>query len=309
MTNIIHPQRVSRRRSIITLPAVFLLLLIPSLRPVSGQSALARGIELFEAGSYKEAVEWLERAVEEQPGDVTAHRRLFEAYNHYGQTVGPVKAISLARKMRQELEIIIELDPASVDERRALIQFHYFLPGLLGGDKEHALELVEELRRIDPREGTLAIVEIHTEDEDYADAIRECETFLRAVPGDTRIRQELGRVYHAQERWEDAFGLFEEIIAEDPRDPYTCYLVGRSAAVSGRNLERGVVCLRSFLEHRDEAEDPDDIPSAADAHWRLGMICEHQNDLAAARAEYETALRLDPDHREAKAALRDLREP
>ena len=47
-------------------------------------------------------------------------------------------------------------------------------------------------------------------------------------------------------------------------------------------------------------------PSHGAAHWRLGQIREQRKDVAGARREYETALRLDPSLRAAREALRKL---
>ncbi len=287
--------------------SVSLLLLALPLSSLSGQTALARGIACHEAGEYREAIQWLEEAIEENPGDVEGHRRLVEAYNLYGQEVGPVRAMSIARKMMREFETIIELDPASIEERRALIDFYYFLPGLMGGDKERAFELIEQLQGINPLAGTLALVEIRIEDEEYDEALAECRRYLTDHPGEIRIRVAIGRIHHARELWEDAFRLYEEIIAEAPSDLFAYYQLGRTAAVSGRNLERGTDYLDYFLDHLDDAMESDDLPSAADAHWRLGMISEHRGDIEAARDSYETALRLDPHHPFARKALRKLR--
>jgi len=48
------------------------------------------------------------------------------------------------------------------------------------------------------------------------------------------------------------------------------------------------------------------FPSHAAAHWRLGIIFEHKQDIDSAKNEYETALKLDPDYKLAKEALEKL---
>ncbi len=54
-------------------------------------------------------------------------------------------------------------------------------------------------------------------------------------------------------------------------------------------------------------EPSEDEPSLAWAHTRLGMLYEKKRDFIAAQSEYETALALEPDHKEAKKALKKVK--
>ncbi|MFC1530028.1 tetratricopeptide repeat protein, partial [Gemmatimonadota bacterium] len=182
---------------------------------------------------------------------------------------------------------------------------YYFLPGLFGGDKDRAFELIEEQKRIDPREGACTMAELQIEIGNDDEAMRECQGYLRTSPGDITMRNQLGRVYHAMDRWEEAFTIFEEVIRDAPEDLHAYYLIGRSAGSSGLNLERGIECLEFYIDHA--GVDEEELPGHADAHWRMGVICEKEGNVGVARAEYEKALELDPDHPYAKSALRQLR--
>ena len=48
-------------------------------------------------------------------------------------------------------------------------------------------------------------------------------------------------------------------------------------------------------------------PSHAAVHWRLGNIAERRRETAAARTAYETALKLDPNFKQAAASLAKLK--
>jgi len=291
------------------LPVVLLTAAVLLTGPVRAfaQDPRTEGTACLEAGKYREAVDYFEEAVAAAPDEVEIHRQLIEAYLRYGQEVGPVRGMGIARKLMREYETVIALDSEAIGERQDLIQLAHFLPGLMGGDKERARELIAELSQLDPRLGTLALTGIQIEEGEYDQALRECRHFLQEHPGDIRIREEIGRIHHAREQWDEAFALFEEIITEAPEDLYARYLIGRSAAVSGQRLERGLACLDYFLDHRTDTAGDDDLPSAADAWWRSGMIHEHSDRTEAARTAYETALELDPHHPFAARALRKLR--
>jgi tetratricopeptide (TPR) repeat protein len=330
-----------RLNTIFLFGVALLLLLVPAADPVLAQGGLEQGIKAFENGQFeeaenllrsmveadednhaalyylgrtclalqqkKEAVELLEKAVELDPGEVTYHKWLARAYNSYAMQLGQIRALimGLTKKIIREFETIIELDPGAASERMNLVMIYYFLPGLFGGDKDRTFELIDEQKRIDPREGAYTMAELQIEIGNDDEALQECQSYLRTSPGDIRMRNQLGRVYHAMERWDDAFGIFEEVIKDAPEDLYAYYLIGRSAGSSGLNLERGTKCLEFFIGHT--GVDEEGLPSHADAHWRVGLIREKQGETGAARTEYEKALELDPDHPYAKSALKRVR--
>ena len=86
-------------------------------------------------------------------------------------------------------------------------------------------------------------------------------------------------------------------VAYDPRET-----LGRAAAISGKNLDRGIECLQRFLDD----EPAHDVPAHTFAHWRMGMLFEHKGDEGRARRAYESALELDPDNGRASKALKKL---
>jgi hypothetical protein len=85
--------------------------------------------------------------------------------------------------------------------------------------------------------------------------------------------------------------------------PIVRYAIGRAAAESSEQLDRGEAALRKYLEHTPKPNEP----SLAATHWRLGMIAEHRGDKAAARQAYEAAARADPNFRQAREALARLK--
>ena len=64
------------------------------------------------------------------------------------------------------------------------------------------------------------------------------------------------------------------------------------------------MALTLYLDHH---VDPSDTVFPPSAHWRLGMLYEHKGDTEQARGSYEKALQLNPDHEEARKALKKLK--
>ena len=106
---------------------------------------------------------------------------------------------------------------------------------------------------------------------------------------------------------EGRLGVLERlarIVQVDPTNLLARYQIGKIGALTGRELDLAQASLEEYLRHPPAENNP----SHAAAHWRLGMIHEHQGERELARAEYETALQLDPTFDQAKAALERLGE-
>ena len=67
-------------------------------------------------------------------------------------------------------------------------------------------------------------------------------------------------------------------------------------------LDQGKAALERYIAG---SPGPDD-PPLANAHYRLGMVLERLGNKAAARVEYQAALRLNPKLDDAKKALNKL---
>ena len=88
-----------------------------------------------------------------------------------------------------------------------------------------------------------------------------------------------------------------------PRDPRVLYYRAVASVMMRQDLEQAERDLESYL-----ADTPrrDDFPPHAAAHDWLGKICEIQGDKGKAIQQYRSALKISPDNRQAKDALRRL---
>lgn len=162
--------------------------------------------------------------------------------------------------------------------------------------------VAERIRAEQPYAGALLLGTAHQEANRLPEAERWFGEASRLAPDSVAPLRGLAFVHGAGQRWDAAFTVGDRMLARDSGDVAALYHVGRMAALSGQRLESGARALRAYLARPRRA----DLPSHAAAHWRLGMIMEASGDFAAARGEYESALRLEPEHADARAALRAL---
>lgn len=221
------------------------------------------------AGNVEKAVEQLEKATELAPTNSRYQLALGGAYGASAGKAGMLSKLGWARKCKAAFEKAVELDPASIDARFSLMEFCRQAPGLIGGGMDKAYEQAAAIQKLDAHRGRTAYASLYVGEKKYA----------------------------------EAFALYDEVLKTSPDDYGTLYQVGRLAAISGQQLERGLAALRRCLTFTDV---PAGQPGPAPVHWRSGMILEKMNDPTGARAAYQAALAVDPKHAQAADALKKL---
>jgi len=257
---------------------------------------------LLAEGDASASVESLRRAVQTSPDTAPFRRWLGEAYIARIDTVSVFSKPRFAKKALAELREAARLDPLDFDTRETLVRYYLEAPGIVGGGDDKALAEANDFARLAAAAGHLLMAQIKTHHQDHEGAIAEYRAGMSSRPDDADLRYGLGMALQGLGRFTEAFLAFEKAIELDPdyMDPY--YQLGRTAIFSDTNLERAIECMQVYLDH----EVPPGSPGHEHAHWRLGMIYQLQGDVGSARREFEAAVKLDPDHDEAKKALKTL---
>jgi Tfp pilus assembly protein PilF len=271
--------------------------------PRHARAAFYVGQIFRQEGEVDRGIEWLERAVRLEPTSSDYHLNLAGAYGEKAQRSNAVRQAMLARRAKSHLDEAVRLNPESLDARMGLVQFYAIAPGVMGGSKAKAREQAEEIQRRNPYRGVFAHGAILEMERNFAVAEARYQAALRQYPDSTALYYRVAFVAASQEQFDRAFETLESLLRRKPTETGALFQIGRASAMSGQRLERGEEALRAYLRNPARPGPP---PAAA--HWRLGMIYEKKGRRDQARAEYQAALRLDPAHREARAALRKLGE-
>jgi tetratricopeptide (TPR) repeat protein len=268
------------------------------------RSLFRQAQDLVRREQYAAAVPLLEKCVAAEPSDSKFHQWLGRALGLQAAQNGIVSGALSVRRVKVELEKAIELDPLNLEARQDLAIMYRAAPGFLGGSKAKAAEQVSFIRRHDPALASQLDGDFLFTDKKYDAALAAYEESARLHPR-PMIQVRISLVYQQKKDWTQAFAALDRALALDGNFPFALYQVGRSAALSGYELERGENCLRTYIAMpvREELENP----SLAAAHFRLGNILEKKGDRAGARSEYETALAIDPKQKLAREALAKLK--
>ena len=311
--------------------AVFSLALLTV--PVQGQS-VEQGIQLFNASKFGEArvallphgerdadaafylgrielegndadkaADWFERAIRMNPKSSVYYDWLGRAYGTQAQHANRFRQPFLARKTKNAWETALSLDPDNLDVRDDLIIFYSRVPGFLGGNKEKAREMALEIMKRNAYRGSIAATSLCAADNDTLCVVRGLQEMMTSYPDSAGVYAGLAVFYANQKQFDKAFAVLDERLRTKPNELRTLYQLGRTAALSGQNLDQGEQALKLVLAN----PTPESGPSPAGLHYRLGMIYEKKGAKELAREEYRTVLQLNPRHQDAQKALAGLK--
>jgi tetratricopeptide (TPR) repeat protein len=236
------------------------------------------------------------------PKNAVYYDWLGRAYGRQAQNASKFRLPFLARKTKNAWDTALALDPDNLDVRDDLITYYTQAPGFVGGSKEKAREMAGEIRKRNAYRGSIAVANLCAADKDNACVERELVNMTTNYPDSSGAVVSLAAFYANQKEYEKAFSLLDQRLRSKPGELPTLFQVGRTAALSGQNLERGESAMKTYLA----SATPPNAPAPANAHYRLGMIYEKKGAKDLAREEYRSALQLNPRLEEAKKALGSL---
>jgi tetratricopeptide (TPR) repeat protein len=249
------------------------------------------------------AVEWFEGAVKLNPKSAVYYDWLGRAYGTQAQRASVFRQPGLARKTKNALDAALALDPDNLDVRDDLITYYAQVPGFLGGSKEKARETLLEIKKRNAYRGSTAAANLCAVEKDIACVERELTGMTTRYPDSAAVYASLAAFYSNQKQFDKAFAVLDERLRTKPTELTTLYAVGRTASISGQNLDQGERALKAYLA----GPTPEAGPAPAHVHYRLGTIYEKKGAKDLAREEYRSALQLNPKHQDAQKALASLK--
>jgi tetratricopeptide (TPR) repeat protein len=307
--------------------------------PNDAQAQLLTARCLDAAGDLDGALALAEKASERDPRNPDGHALLAYINGRRAQSAGVLRQVGLARRIRKEAEAALALDPRHVEAHLILIEFYRQAPGIVGGDKERARKLAEELVAVAPARGYIAqagslwreagsagkVEELYkravaVEPESYQ-ALTTLAGFYasgrakRYAEGEALARQAvrrapdraaaygiLAQAYAAQARFADLDAVLREAETNVSDNPAPLLQAGRAVFQQGSDYARAEALFRKYLSRLPELG----APSPAQTWWRLGLSLEKLGRKGEAIEAIRKALALDPRLEGAKKDLKRL---
>jgi tetratricopeptide (TPR) repeat protein len=242
-------------------------------------------------GHVNVAVNLFEKAAEASPNNSEYFLWLGRALGRKAEKAMFLIAPSLAGKSRDAFERAVEVDPNNLDARDDLLSFYLEAPGFLGGGKEKALALVEQIEASHSCKFHIQRAEIYQKEKSFDRAEQElqkateirpyCLRGYRALSG---LLERRGQMSQAREKLEMTVQLF-------PKSPVAHFALGRFEVETGGNLESARRELELFLEAYISGE-----PFPFEAHYWLAEMFLKLKDPERALEEFQQALKAFPVH-------------
>jgi tetratricopeptide (TPR) repeat protein len=272
--------------------------------PKNGDIQLLLAKSYLELQQHDAAIRSAEKAVELDPQNSVFHEWLGRAYGDKADRAGWFSAISLAKKTRREFQMAVELDDWNFSARQALIEFDCSAPGLVGGGEEKARPHIQKLMELNAAEGYYAAGNCRRQKKDFAAADEGFTKSLESRPKSAELIYDIGDYAMKRGQPERLFSVAEAGERAAPSDPRAKFYRGVALVLIQEKPEEAE---RLFEEYVRRAPKRSGYPSPAWVHVWLGRLYESKDNLAEARGEFESALRLDPRNKIAQEELKKLK--
>jgi len=232
--------------------------------------AIAEIRDALRLGNIDAAVEASEAAVAQLGGSARAWWWAGRAYGQQAMAASLFGKAKWASRTREAFEKAVELDPAHVESRFDLMSYYLMAPSIVGGGRDKAEAQAAAIAGLDASMGKLAQARLAASDDESERAQALVGEALALDPDNRQAR--LMQAASAAERkdWAAVRALWQTQLARTRHHALARYQLGRTAAISGEELDDGLAQLDSFIA---AGEVPEELTMAA-AYWRRGQILD-----------------------------------
>jgi pimeloyl-ACP methyl ester carboxylesterase/cytochrome c-type biogenesis protein CcmH/NrfG len=273
--------------------------------PGNATAAFYLGRISIEQNKMDEAVKWFETAIRLDDKRAVHHHWLAQAYGKKARTGGMMSRASFASKARDALLKSLELDPGNLDARADLARYYNSVPGIVGGSAERAMEQVEFIKQRDALKGWLLAGELLADKRKFAEAERALLEAEKRQSDQFEATYKLGDFYQRTKEFDKAFAAFDRVLQSKPDDLKATYQIGRSAGMSGKNLDRGLTAFEAVKDRLPR----DNHDALVGLHWWRGKIYEAKGEREKAYVDYLIVDRISPGYAETRVAIERTKPP
>ena len=251
-----------------------------------------------------DAIGWFEKAVAVNDTLFIHHLWLANSLGAQAPHTNRLKLPFLARRVKSEFDKAVALDSSSVEARHGLVMYYSQAPGMFGGDMNKAKAQARAIEKLNAMRGHVEMGQLLEKDKDTVSAEREFTAAIDAAPDSTFAYSNLAQFYRRHKRYADAVAVYERLLSSKPDWAQAHLHIGYNLVLWGEDIDRAEREVKQWLEQPPKNAP---VPNVSFAHYVLGMAYERQAKKDSARAEYQTALTINPRNTDAKKALDALK--
>jgi tetratricopeptide (TPR) repeat protein len=253
-----------------------------------------------------EAIDYGKLAVKYAPQDGVAHFEYAKAIRNKMQK-NRFFAMTNTGTYTEHLNKAIELSPDNPEPFLERIGFLLNAPSIAGGSESKAKEMVEKAKQKSDVWGLRAELMIANHEENDAEGLRLLKALTEADPENEIHFVRYGLRLSRDEKYAEAVQFFESSLAKKPQYFSLLYQLGRIRYIAKQDLEKAEANFTRYIDNLPPAFDRESYYIELDAaYWRRGLVRQALDQKDKAKADFEKALKLNPDNDDAKEALKKL---
>ena len=278
------------------------LLESPSANPHEVETLFLLGKIYYLSGDFDKAEDLLEKATEVQPGSSDCFLWLGRALGRRAEQASPFKAPFLAKRAHRAFSAAVALNPNNLEARDDLLTYYLEAPGFLGGGKDKAIELAEQIKALHYCHYLKQSAQIYESEKSFEKAETSLQKAAEWKPACLTGLLALAAYYQNNHQMSKARATLLKAIQFFPVSPAAHFELGRFEVEAGGDLDRGQLELDAFLSLHSQGE-----PYPFEGYYWLGKIHLALNQPAEAIGEFERALRDFPGHTLSMKGLAEAR--
>ena len=221
--------------------------------PMDAEAQYALGRSLGALGKWQEAVEPAEKAAALEGGKAAYHHLIGDVAGQMAMRAPIYKQLGWARRAKKEFEAAYEIEAGNLDNLFSLANYLWQAPGLFGGDRKRARDLVEAAKKIDACRGYLTEAFLHGVVKNNEAELGALLKAAELAPRCYDARAGLAAYYARRRDWSAAARQAEDAIGIDGARGWGYEILAGALGAQGKIAE-----LDPLLK-RAEAAVPDDL--------------------------------------------------
>ena len=242
-----------------------------------------------------------EKAVRLAPNSSIDHMWLGRALGQKASRASFLSAYTLGKRVRQEFETAVQLDPHSAAALFDLGDFYTDAPGIVVGGKDRAEGIAAQLDKVDPGKAYELRGDIAASRRDFAEAERD---YKQAIAKSAHPAEEwtvLASFYRRRQQWNEMEDAIQRCVSAAALDPHPGVALYDGAGVlieAHRDPALAAKMLETYLASSSKTEEG----PAFIAHIRLGRLKQQLGDTAGAQREFTAAAAMAHEYHPAQDA-------
>ncbi len=214
------------------------------------------GRDYFMSGDFRQASDYLQKAVGSNPTNGEYVDWLGRAYGKRAETSNMLSAPGWASKARQAFERAVALDPKNSDALSDLFDYYLEAPGFLGGGYDKAEGIATRIAAVDPSQGYYVRSKLAEHRKEYSAAEQHLRQAVAAAPREVGHMINLAKFLATQGRTKESDAVFMQAEKSAPNDPQLWFARADTYIQQKRNYDEARQLLSRYVKAPITVDDP-----------------------------------------------------